>query len=315
MYLGSTLYRIHGSNEPETIGQAVSSGCFRMTNDDVTDLYESRFRRHHRGREELGARPRSTAMPACGSRDHALRATRRLLAASFAMSRSRRFSLHSRSRGRSADHRVRQRCLAAGRIGRNPRHRLAPARREEDLHRQRDHRRIFQDRLRRRISSGRPGRPHPEIRHAGAGVRRRQPRPTARRSSQRSSPTSAQRVQHLDIAMADNSDSANVLVKLVRDRDLYRTITTFYGSERAQARSGPRSIRNACPAFARTRSTRSSIPTSSSPSTMAISSSSIAPMRNCCSRWGRSTIPLRCPGPCSTTMCRWVFSTSTTSTS
>ena len=39
MYLGSTLYRVHGSNEPETIGQAVSSGCFRMTNDDVTDLY------------------------------------------------------------------------------------------------------------------------------------------------------------------------------------------------------------------------------------------------------------------------------------
>ena len=39
MYLGSTLYRIHGSNEPETIGQAVSSGCIRMLNDDVTDLY------------------------------------------------------------------------------------------------------------------------------------------------------------------------------------------------------------------------------------------------------------------------------------
>jgi lipoprotein-anchoring transpeptidase ErfK/SrfK len=39
MYLGSTLYRIHGSNEPETIGHAVSSGCFRMTNEDVTDLY------------------------------------------------------------------------------------------------------------------------------------------------------------------------------------------------------------------------------------------------------------------------------------
>src|SRR5260370_6272821 len=39
MYLGSTLYRIHGSNEPETIGQAVSSGCFRMTNEDVTHLY------------------------------------------------------------------------------------------------------------------------------------------------------------------------------------------------------------------------------------------------------------------------------------
>ena len=39
MYLGSSLYRIHGSNEPETIGQAVSSGCIRMTNDDVVDLY------------------------------------------------------------------------------------------------------------------------------------------------------------------------------------------------------------------------------------------------------------------------------------
>jgi lipoprotein-anchoring transpeptidase ErfK/SrfK len=39
LYLGSSLYRIHGSNEPETIGQAVSSGCIRMTNADVTDLY------------------------------------------------------------------------------------------------------------------------------------------------------------------------------------------------------------------------------------------------------------------------------------
>jgi len=39
MYLAGTLYRIHGSNEPDTIGQAVSSGCIRMTNDDVTDLY------------------------------------------------------------------------------------------------------------------------------------------------------------------------------------------------------------------------------------------------------------------------------------
>ena len=40
MYLGSSLYRIHGTNEPNTIGQAVSSGCIRMTNDDVVDLYE-----------------------------------------------------------------------------------------------------------------------------------------------------------------------------------------------------------------------------------------------------------------------------------
>jgi len=39
MYLGSTLYRIHGSNEPWTIGTAVSSGCIRMRNEDVVDLY------------------------------------------------------------------------------------------------------------------------------------------------------------------------------------------------------------------------------------------------------------------------------------
>jgi lipoprotein-anchoring transpeptidase ErfK/SrfK len=40
MYLGSTLYRIHGSNEPWTIGTAVSSGCIRMRNEDVIDLYQ-----------------------------------------------------------------------------------------------------------------------------------------------------------------------------------------------------------------------------------------------------------------------------------
>jgi lipoprotein-anchoring transpeptidase ErfK/SrfK len=39
LYLGSSLYRIHGTNEPHTIGQAVSSGCIRMRNEDVIDLY------------------------------------------------------------------------------------------------------------------------------------------------------------------------------------------------------------------------------------------------------------------------------------
>lgn len=39
LYIGSTVYRIHGTNAPETIGQAVSSGCFRMVNEDVIDLY------------------------------------------------------------------------------------------------------------------------------------------------------------------------------------------------------------------------------------------------------------------------------------
>jgi lipoprotein-anchoring transpeptidase ErfK/SrfK len=40
LYLGGTIYRIHGTNAPETIGHAVSSGCFRLVNDEVTDLYE-----------------------------------------------------------------------------------------------------------------------------------------------------------------------------------------------------------------------------------------------------------------------------------
>jgi len=47
MYLGSSLYRIHGSNEPWTIGTNVSSGCIRMRNEDVIDLY---------GRVDVGAR-------------------------------------------------------------------------------------------------------------------------------------------------------------------------------------------------------------------------------------------------------------------
>ena len=40
LYLGTTVYRIHGTNQPQTIGSAVSSGCFRLTNKEVIDLYE-----------------------------------------------------------------------------------------------------------------------------------------------------------------------------------------------------------------------------------------------------------------------------------
>ena len=39
LYLGKTIYRIHGTNQPSTIGTFVSSGCIRLTNEDVTDLY------------------------------------------------------------------------------------------------------------------------------------------------------------------------------------------------------------------------------------------------------------------------------------
>lgn len=40
LYLGDTIYRIHGTNQPQTIGHAVSSGCFRLVNRDVIDLYD-----------------------------------------------------------------------------------------------------------------------------------------------------------------------------------------------------------------------------------------------------------------------------------
>jgi lipoprotein-anchoring transpeptidase ErfK/SrfK len=39
MYLGTSVYRIHGTNDPSTIGKFVSSGCIRLTNEDVSDLY------------------------------------------------------------------------------------------------------------------------------------------------------------------------------------------------------------------------------------------------------------------------------------
>jgi lipoprotein-anchoring transpeptidase ErfK/SrfK len=47
LYLGNTLYRIHGTNQPSTIGSFVSSGCIRLTNEDITDLY---------GRIQVGTR-------------------------------------------------------------------------------------------------------------------------------------------------------------------------------------------------------------------------------------------------------------------
>jgi lipoprotein-anchoring transpeptidase ErfK/SrfK len=40
LYLGSTIFRVHGTNQPETIGHAISSGCFRLANGDIIDLYE-----------------------------------------------------------------------------------------------------------------------------------------------------------------------------------------------------------------------------------------------------------------------------------
>ena len=73
LYLGDTLYRIHGTNQPSTIGSFVSSGCIRLTNEDITDLY---------GRVKVGTRvvvlsgkERATATAPVGSRRRATAVT------------------------------------------------------------------------------------------------------------------------------------------------------------------------------------------------------------------------------------------------
>jgi lipoprotein-anchoring transpeptidase ErfK/SrfK len=62
MYLGNSEYRIHGTNDPSTIGQKVSSGCIRLTNEDVTDLYS---------RVKVGAKVVVLAAPQQRGRDMA----------------------------------------------------------------------------------------------------------------------------------------------------------------------------------------------------------------------------------------------------
>ena len=148
----------------------------------------------------------------------------------------------------------------AGRRSRRPKFPSpAPARRKEDLHRQRDHRRLPQDRVRRRISSRRTGRPHPQIPDAGAGVRRRQPfRPqgAALKNRRRHRQTGAAS-RHRHGRRAATTPSPGQAGARPRPQSHH---LTFYGSERAR-RFAARWIRNACPAFARTRSSKSSIPT------------------------------------------------------
>ena len=56
MYIGGTEYRIHGTNDPTTIGKHVSSGCIRLTNDDVIDLYQPRAGRRQGDRAAAGRR-------------------------------------------------------------------------------------------------------------------------------------------------------------------------------------------------------------------------------------------------------------------
>ncbi len=74
MYLGSTIYRIHGTNAPDTIGHQVSSGCIRMVNEDVIDLYGRvnvgtkvvvlPMGRHHEGAPRAASAPAAIVPPA-----------------------------------------------------------------------------------------------------------------------------------------------------------------------------------------------------------------------------------------------------------
>jgi hypothetical protein len=74
MYLGSSEYRIHGTNDPSTIGKFVSSGCIRLTNDDVADLFSRvevgtkvvvlpKNAPHLEARATVAVRPPATAPP------------------------------------------------------------------------------------------------------------------------------------------------------------------------------------------------------------------------------------------------------------
>ena len=67
LYLGNTLYRIHGTNQPSTIGTFVSSGCIRLTNEDIADLY-SRVTVGTRVVVLPGAAPASASVPLAPSR-------------------------------------------------------------------------------------------------------------------------------------------------------------------------------------------------------------------------------------------------------
>ncbi len=92
MYLGSTVYRIHGTNQPSTIGKFVSSGCIGMLNEDVSDLFE---------RAKVGTRV--VVMPGCGAgSDDGFRSGRRRTSMASAAPAGRAAARHSADRGAAA---------------------------------------------------------------------------------------------------------------------------------------------------------------------------------------------------------------------
>ena len=125
----------------------------------------------------------------------------------------------------------------------------------------------------------------------------------------------AKRVQHLDIAMAETRDDANVLVTLVRDRDLNRTISNFYGNERAREIHG--SLDPQCLSGFRK---NEKFEIERSDVILTVDNGDFTFFDCAYEELLQSLGPINdtdraCPGPCSTTMCRWDSSASTTSTS
>jgi hypothetical protein len=116
------------------------------------------------------------------------------------------------------------------------------------------------------------------------------------------------RIAHLDIAMADDRESVNVVVTMVHERNFQKTLVSMYGDERASEIR--KSLDPEC-LSGFTKNERFEIELSEV--IIAVDTSDFtfwtAPTKNCCNRSGQSTTRARCPGRCSTTTSRWAFST------
>ena len=121
------------------------------------------------------------------------------------------------------------------------------------------------------------------------------------------------RIRDLDIAMTGKRDDAQIVVSLVRDRDLAHAIRTLYGIDRA--RRIQRSLEPQClSGFRKDENSRILHSDVLIVADAGDSCSTIASTRSCCSRSGRSTTTPPCRGRCSTTTCRWDSSISTINT-
>ena len=114
-------------------------------------------------------------------------------------------------------------------------------------------------------------------------------------------------VQHLDIAITEGRSAANLIVRIVHERDFSRTLSARFGSEKRGKSHAP-SSRFACRVLARTKPSASAMPKSSCRGMWTISHLPTVCTRSCCKRLALLTTAARFHGPCSTTRFRWVSS-------